>query len=131
MNQPDHQEYPTYQIRSVPLPDGGHLRVPYKPGTADHLTDEQIIAQHQGLLDAIAAGDHNQPAPPAAAEPETDNVRSLAAARLRHHPPGTPFRPEEIAPLLIDPTNTAAAAEITAVINDGLARLAAQYNNRT
>lgn len=123
MNTP--QEYPTFVTRTVTHPDGTHITIAHKPGALDDVTDEQLLAENTKLRDAYLAGELTDISPVVGKEPDygDDNVRSLAAARLRRHPPGEPFTPDMIAPLLIDPTNTDAAAEITAVLNHGIARL--------
>jgi hypothetical protein len=126
MNTPSPQEYPTYVTRTVTHPDGSRITIAHKPGALDHVTDEELLAENDRLHDDYLAGNLTKGTQPSLGdEPDygDDNVRSLAAARLRRHPPGEPFTPDMIAPLLIDPANTDAAAEITAVLNHGIAQL--------
>ncbi|MEU5660127.1 hypothetical protein ABZ802_31590 [Streptomyces sp. NPDC047737] len=126
MNTPSPQEYPTFVTRTVQDADGTRITVAHKPGALDHVTDEELLAENARIRDDYLAGKLTEgQAPTRGTEPDygDDNVRSLAAARLRRHPPGEPFTPDMIAPLLIDPTNTDAAAEITAVLNHGISRL--------
>ncbi|MFD7868032.1 hypothetical protein [Streptomyces sp. NPDC059783] len=121
MNTPD-QEYPTYNVRTVTHPDGTRIGITHKPGTLDNVTDEELLAENARLLADLHAGKLTEiPLDGPAARPDA-NVRSLAIARLRKHPPGEPLTPELVAPLLNDPTDAEFAAEFTAAINYGIRR---------
>lgn len=129
MNTPSPQEYPTYNVRTVTHPDGTRIGITHKPGALDNVTDEELLAENARLLADLRAGKLTEipadepPAPSAkAASPDDDNVRSLAIARLRKHPPGEPLTPEIVAPLLNDPTDVEFAAEFTAALNYSIRR---------
>ncbi|MGZ2361704.1 hypothetical protein LRE75_34360 [Streptomyces sp. 372A] len=126
MNTDSPQDYPTYNIRTVTHSDGTRIGITHKPGAPDGVTDEELLAENARLLADLRAGklttipaDEPQTRP---AVPEDDNVRSLAIARLRRHPPGEPLTPEMVAPLLNDPTDTEFAAEFTAALNYSIHR---------